>query len=127
MRFFLDGSFPAGAEVRGSKTVRLERWKDLVHRTDSEVVEAASRAGFDAVVVMGRDNLASTALLGTARQVKIGLVVTHSDEPVAATDALAERLDGVAAEVGPGRVVLVLSSEVRSWPAKELLEGPDRP
>lgn len=127
MRLLLDDSFPAGTEMRSRQTVRLEGWKDPGHPSDSEALEIASRAGFDGMVFMGRDNLASPALLETAIECKLGVVITHADEPVAAEDALADQLEHVAAKVGPGRVVLVLSSEIRSWNAKELLEKVRRP
>lgn len=124
--FLLDTPFPVGTTVRGTATVRLERWAGSDHRGDSEFVQAASESGFDGVVFMGREYLASRLLLEAARKAQIALVVTHSDEPVSAQDALVGRLDEVAARAGPGWVLLVLSSEVRRWRTGELLEQLER-
>lgn len=116
MRLLLDGGFPSWAEAQGTRSVTLAPLGPF--GTDAEVFRSAAEDGCDAVVLLGRESLANSEALRAAEEAGIGVVVTHADDPIAATRALSDHLPALAAQAGPGYVVLVLADAVRQWPLR---------
>ncbi len=122
MRILLDASLPPSLEEHSTPLVRFEAAPELTGRnSDEELLTGAAEHGFDAVALLGRETLARLALLEIAQRLGLAVVVTNSREPVEASDQLAEHVEQLAEQVGPGRLVLVLTRESRSWTIDDFL------
>lgn len=122
MRILLDASLPASLREHGTRLVTFVADPALTATSsDEELLEEIAERGFEAVALLGREALARLSMLEAARDLGTCVVVTNSEEPVQASQHLADRIEDVAEQVGPGRVILVLAREVRAWSIDDFL------
>lgn len=123
MRILLDASLPGSLVERSTPLTTFESDPSVTGvNSDEELLEEADNQGFDAVALLGRKALARVNVLETAHRIGSCVVITNSDEPVQAAQHLADRVDELGRQIGPGRVVLVLAREVRTWRIEDFLD-----
>jgi hypothetical protein len=108
----LDVAFPPGLTESSLAALRFEPAPDT-GQTDRELIEWAAGEDCDAVAFVGRDMLAQPAVITAAERTGICLLVTHTDDPLQARHHLEHNQRALQREVGPGRILIVLTEHLR--------------
>ena len=85
--------------------------------SDDELVQFAAEHNYDAVALLGHDNLASLPLMRASHKTGVALVISRTEDPIEAALHLSDHVKDLERHIGPGRVLLVLASELRVVPS----------
>lgn len=114
IRILADATFPKSLESHGTTRLHFQVLDVEYVRTDTELAQLASAERFHGLALLGRDVLAQRELVQSVQEAGICLIATNTDDPVEAVEQLGEHVNALFVGVGPGRILLVLSHEVRA-------------
>lgn len=111
-RLLLDSAFPEPTTGYSRPGIVLDRWhhEDL---SDTQLVAAADKDGYQAVAFVGPEVLARDEVIDAAIRAGISLVITTAADPLRAQRDIVVHLPSVGKAAGRGRLVWVTAHGVR--------------
>lgn len=111
MRVLVDSTFPASTEGPQAGGHHIDRYKGP-QLGDAELVAFGGIRGYDVVILLGTDALASSRLTASALDRAVLVAATASEEPDTAEIALKSNLGQLANHLGASNAVIIRKNAV---------------